>query len=195
MVSSMKNFILIKLGLRGGNVRIGRNSHIGPFSRIWSPNELIIGSDFYCGKFVTIECDGTIGNYVLIANNVGIIGRNDHDHLQIGTPITKSNWVGNHKKLSSKIKIGNDVWIGFGSILLAPVKIGNHAIVAAGSVVRSDVPDFAIVAGNPSKIVGWRFGSKTTRKKHADKIGEFILSEQLIDLNKFTKNQKFSSRR
>jgi acetyltransferase-like isoleucine patch superfamily enzyme len=102
----------------------------------------------------------------------------------LGQPWSKGNVI-----------IGNDVWIGFGSILLAPVKIGNHAIVAAGSVVRSDVPDFAIVAGNPSKIVGWRFGSKTTRKKHADKIAEFILSEQLIDLNKFTKNQKFSSRR
>lgn len=166
----LKKAILIRLGVRGKNVRVGRHAHIGPFSRIWAPQFLKIGKDFYCGKFVTIECDGSIGDFVLIANNVGIIGRYDHDHKQLGVPITRADWVGRTSRLSSSVTIGSDVWIGFGAIILAPVKIGDHSIVAAGSVVKSDVPSFAIVAGNPAKIVSWRFKEDIDKKNHAFQI-------------------------
>lgn len=162
---SIKRYLYLRIGVRRKNVRLGGNAHVGPFSRIWAPNALIIGRDFYCGKFVTIECDGVIGDDVLIANSVGIIGRNDHDHRQFGVPITKASWVGNVPHLSSKINIGSDVWIGYGAIILAPVRIGNHAIIAAGAVVRSDVPDFAIMAGNPAKIVAWRFDNENSRER------------------------------
>lgn len=174
----LKNLLYMRLGVRGKNVRVLRDAHIGPFSRIWAPYDLSIGKGFYCGKFVTIECDGQIGDYVLIGNNVGIVGRNDHNHKQVGVPTSKSDWVGHSQELSSKVQIGHDVWIGFGSIILAPVKIGNYSIIAAGSVVRNDVPDFAIVSGNPATIVGIRFKTSEERKKHIISINTIKASPE-----------------
>ena len=50
------------------------------------------------------------------------------------------------------ISIGNNVWIGSGSIILPGVSIGNNSIIGAGSVVTHDVPDYALVIGNPARI-------------------------------------------
>jgi acetyltransferase-like isoleucine patch superfamily enzyme len=168
----LKTLLLNRLGVRGQNVKLGKNAHIGPFSRVWAPYNLEIGRDFYCGRNVTIECDGSIGDSVLIANNVGVIGRRDHDHLELGVSIRHSRWVGNSTHLSSRVSIGNDVWIGFGAILLSPISIGNHSIIAAGSVVRENVPEFAIIAGNPGQVVGWRFASIEDRLAHARTLAE-----------------------
>ncbi|MCK8484603.1 CatB-related O-acetyltransferase [Aliiroseovarius sp. S2029] len=52
--------------------------------------------------------------------------------------------------------IGHDVWLGFGAIVCPGVTIGNGAIIGAGAVVRSDVPDYAIVVGNPAQVVKMR---------------------------------------
>ncbi|GHE91838.1 acetyltransferase [Aliiroseovarius zhejiangensis] len=52
--------------------------------------------------------------------------------------------------------IGHDVWLGFGAIVCPGVAIGNGAIIGAGAVVRSDVPDYAIVVGNPAQVVKMR---------------------------------------
>lgn len=55
-------------------------------------------------------------------------------------------------------EIGNDVWIGQNAILLPGCKVvGNGAIIGAGAVVTKSVPDYAIVAGNPAKILRYRF--------------------------------------
>ena len=54
------------------------------------------------------------------------------------------------------IIIGNDVWIGTRSIILPGVKIGNGVIIGAGAVVTKDVPPYAIVGGNPAKIIKFR---------------------------------------
>jgi virginiamycin A acetyltransferase len=53
--------------------------------------------------------------------------------------------------------VGNDVWIGMEAVIMAGVGIGDGAIVAAKSVVTHDVPPYAIVAGNPARIVKIRF--------------------------------------
>lgn len=56
--------------------------------------------------------------------------------------------------------IGSDVWIGKNATILAEVKIGSGSIIGAGSVVTKDVPPYAIVVGNPARVVGHRFNSK-----------------------------------
>lgn len=56
-----------------------------------------------------------------------------------------------------KIEVGNDVWIGDSAILLSGVSIGDGAVIAAGAVVASSVPPYAIVAGNPARIIRYRF--------------------------------------
>jgi len=53
--------------------------------------------------------------------------------------------------------VGPDAWLGFGATVLPGVRVGAGAIVAAGSVVASDVPPYAIVAGNPARVVRMRF--------------------------------------
>jgi len=63
-----------------------------------------------------------------------------------------------------KTIIGNDVWIGHGVIIVAGVNIGNGAIIGAGSVVTKDVPDYAIVAGAPAKIIRYRFSDEMIKK-------------------------------
>lgn len=59
------------------------------------------------------------------------------------------------------ILIQNDVWIGHGATIMSGVTLHNGCIVAAGSVVTKDVPPYAIVGGNPAKILRWRFDKKT----------------------------------
>jgi virginiamycin A acetyltransferase len=55
--------------------------------------------------------------------------------------------------------IGNDVWIGYEAVLMPGVTVGDGAIVAAKSVVVSDVPPYAIVGGNPARLIRQRFGN------------------------------------
>lgn len=54
------------------------------------------------------------------------------------------------------VTIGDDVWIGDSVILLPGTKIGNGVVIGAGAVVRGEIPDFAIVTGNPAQIVAYR---------------------------------------
>ncbi|MGB3388836.1 MAG: CatB-related O-acetyltransferase [Pseudaminobacter sp.] len=60
--------------------------------------------------------------------------------------------------------VGNDVWIGMEALVMPGVTIGDGAIIAARSVVTRDVPPYAIVAGNPAKIVKVRFDAETVER-------------------------------
>ncbi len=60
--------------------------------------------------------------------------------------------------------IGNDVWIGYEATIMPGVKIGNGAIIATKSVVTKDVPDYAVVGGNPAEIIKYRFDEATIEK-------------------------------
>jgi acetyltransferase-like isoleucine patch superfamily enzyme len=146
------------------NVTVGSNVHIGIGSILWAPNRLTVADDVYIGKFCTLECDGSIGRFTMIANNVGLIGRYDHDHRSIGLPIRHAPWIGSPDYkgpgLGLAIVVGEDVWIGFGAVVLTGVTIGRGAIVAAGSVVTRDIPPYAIAAGSPARAVATRFNAE-----------------------------------
>ena len=140
------------------NVTVGERVHVGLGSILWAPRSLRVGDDVYVGKGCTIECDGTIGDNVLIANRVGIVGRDDHDMHAVGVPIRRAPWGGDaNGPRNEPVEIGDDVWIGYGAIVLSGVTIGRGAVVAAGAVVTRDVEPYAIVAGNPARAVSSRF--------------------------------------
>jgi phosphonate metabolism protein (transferase hexapeptide repeat family) len=68
---------------------------------------------------------------------------------------------------SHQVTIGHDVWIGHGAIVLPGRSIGTGAVVGAGSVVTKDVPDYAIVAGNPARVIRLRFPSEIVQRMAA----------------------------
>lgn len=166
---------------------VGWDLHIGARSSFWAPEYITIGNGVYIGKEVLVECNAEIGDYVLIANRVALVGRRDHDFRAVGFPVRFSPWIGSTTPLSpfreEKAIIESDVWLGFGAIVLSGVKVGRGAIVAAGAVVTRDVGTYEIVAGNPAKKVGMRFKDDDSIQQHeaAIKNGRFNSSERGYD--------------
>ncbi len=139
----------LKLGNEGsrGNVLIGKWTYYGD-----SQFNGFHPSDFlYIANFCSIATDVKFflcnGNH--FPERVANYPIDSFFHEQ-QTPV--------HKNFTT---IGNDVWIGASAIILPGIKIGNGAIIGAGSVVTKDVEDFAIVAGNPAKVIGKRFSDET----------------------------------
>jgi len=109
-----------------------------------------------------------IGKFCSIASNVRIFGGGEHNINLISTyPLKKffqSYGVDPNVISKGPTIIGNDVWIGMNSIILSGVSIGDGAIIGAGSVVTKDVLPYAIVAGNPAKLIRHRFNEKQIEK-------------------------------
>ena len=122
-----------------------------------------IGKYSYCGYDCEI-INTTIGKFTSIANNVVIGGARHPLEWVSMSPVFYAGRDSVKKKFEKFelddipfTEIGSDVWIGRGVIILSGRKIGDGAVIGAGSVVTKDVPDFAIVAGNPAKILKYRF--------------------------------------
>ena len=100
----------------------------------------------------------TIGSYVSIAGDVVfLLGGNHHTRNFLTYPTIKLSEKGSGSYSKGPIVIEDDVWIGQGCMILSGVTIGKGAVLAARSVVTKDVPPFAIVGGNPAKIIKFRF--------------------------------------
>jgi phosphonate metabolism protein (transferase hexapeptide repeat family) len=68
---------------------------------------------------------------------------------------------------SHPVHIGHDVWIGHGAVILPGRCVGHGAVIAAGAIVTKDVAPYAIVAGNPARLVKWRFDAHTVEQLQA----------------------------
>jgi virginiamycin A acetyltransferase len=103
-----------------------------------------------------------IGKFCMIAPEVKIfLGGNHHTDCCAMYPIqalVDNNWdkIEGHCISKGDVTIGNDVWIGYNVTILSGVKIGNGAVIGANSNVTKDVPDFAIVGGNPARVLKYR---------------------------------------
>jgi len=168
-------------------LRYGADLHVGARTRLWAPDSIDIGKGVYIGKDVHIEANCVIGDYCLIANRVGVVGRYDHDYQQLGVPVRFARWIG-QKDFPQETRrqaavIESDVWIGYGAIILTGVTIGRGAIVAAGALVSKDVAPYSIVGGVPARVVGRRFMDNQMIEAHERSIknGVFRFSERGLD--------------
>ncbi len=115
----------------------------------------IIGSQFAklsIGKFCSIGQDVDI---VLANHRMNLVSTYPFNMFSARWP-TASGSRPDHVARGNVV-IGNDVWIGAKAVILTGVQIADGAVVGAASVVRTNVPPYAIVAGAPAKIVGFRF--------------------------------------
>jgi acetyltransferase-like isoleucine patch superfamily enzyme len=107
-----------------------------------------------------------IGHYCSIAPEACFILGGNHDYETVSTyPFRVKNFAESFEaKTKGPIVLGDDVWIGHRAMVLSGVSIGQGAIVAAGSVVTKNVEAYSIVAGNPARLIKFRF-SKAIREK------------------------------
>jgi acetyltransferase-like isoleucine patch superfamily enzyme len=135
---------------RPRGVSIGEDSglYAGTFFDLGPDGEVEIGN--YCTLVGAIICSNkhvTIGDYAFIAHEVVI--------ADSWAAVPDFSIVRNQKNADGGgITIGSNAWIGAGAVLLSGARVGEGAIVAAQCVVDFEVPDFAMVAGNPAKIRG-----------------------------------------
>lgn len=102
-----------------------------------------------------------IGDNTIFGYNVMLLtGRHDfHEGTRLSLLLKEEygRWPGHGAevpRVGNDISIGAGTWVASGVIVLGGVTIGNSVIVAAGAVVHKDVPDFAVVAGVPARVVG-----------------------------------------
>jgi len=111
--------------------------------------DVVIGDHTRIGLHNTIIGPVTIGSHVNLAQGITVTALN-HNFGDVSLRIDEQG-------VSTKpVVIGDDVWIGAHAVVLPGVTVGSHSVVAAGAVVASDVPDYAIVAGVPAKILRMR---------------------------------------
>ena len=115
-----------------------------------SGSHIEIGENSGIGKNSVIAKDTIIGENVMIAPEVVIISQN-HNYSRVDIPMVSQGNSG-----PKIVTICDDVWLGYRALIMPGVVIGKGAIVAAGSVVTKSVPDYAIVAGNPAKLIRYR---------------------------------------
>lgn len=111
-----------------------------------------------------------IGKYCSIGGDVKIFLGGEHRHDWVTTYPFSFFWpemtggIQGHPKTKGDVTIGNDVWIGSFVCILSGVKIGDGAVIGAQAVVAKDVPPYAIVVGNPARVIKYRFDEATIQK-------------------------------
>jgi acetyltransferase-like isoleucine patch superfamily enzyme len=134
-------------------ISVGRFTYGNPQFKVWSEGERI-----------------DIGAFCSIADGVIIFGGGEHRpdwvttyplRIAFNSPGAGQDGLPHTK---GRTFIGNDVWIGHGAMVLSGVTVGDGACIGAGAVVSKDVPPYAIVAGNPARVVRMRFDEQVVAR-------------------------------
>jgi len=138
--SSFNNEVHVAANADIRHSKIDTLSSVGRYTKITYSN---------IGKYCAISWDCTINAL-----------SHPHNHFSISA-FPYAPYVGGFVNKSirniQKVNIKNDVWIGANCVILPGITIGNGAIIGSGAVVTKDVPDYAVVAGVPAKVIKYRF--------------------------------------
>ncbi len=170
---------------------------IGPRTKIWQFAVVLEGAKIGCDCNINchtlIESKALIGDRVTIKPGVYVWdGITLEDDVMIGPNVTFTNdkWPKskntNFNLLETVVKKGSS--IGANATVLCGIKIGEYALIGAGSVVTKDIPNRALVVGNPAIIIGWISENGVRMKEHKNTFideNEFqwkVINNELIKL-------------
>lgn len=127
--------------------RLGKHSTIEDFCCINNGvGDVIIGNDTHIGISNMISGPVTIGNNVILAQNICLSGLN-HGYADVTLPIHKQ------KVSTATITIEDECWLGSNVVVAAGVTIGKHSVIGAGSVVTKSIPPYSVAVGNPARVI------------------------------------------
>jgi UDP-2-acetamido-3-amino-2,3-dideoxy-glucuronate N-acetyltransferase len=146
-------------------VSADESCEIGAGTKIWHFTHIMagvkIGKNCIIGQNVFIGSGGVLGNNIKVQNNVSIYdGVILEDDVFCGPSMVFTNVFNPRSFISRKDEfrktiVGRGATIGANATIICGNRIGKYAFVGAGSVVTKDVPDYALVYGNPGKVKGW----------------------------------------
>jgi UDP-2-acetamido-3-amino-2,3-dideoxy-glucuronate N-acetyltransferase len=142
------------------NVNIGEGTKIWHFSHIQSG--AVVGKKCSIGQNVNIANNVKIGNYVKIQNNVSVYeGVELEDYVFCGPSmvftnikVPRSEFPQKGSEFYAKTLVKKSASIGANATILCGITIGEYAMIGSGAVVTKDVPPYALVVGNPGRIIG-----------------------------------------
>ena len=150
--------VVIEIGKKG-RVELGRWSWIGHGTKIRAHEGVVsIGAKTVLAQERTISAyqHVSIGRECVIADRVMLIDF-DHGVVEVDRPVRLQ---GIYKR---DVHVGNNVWIGYGACILRGVTVGDNAVIGTNAVVTRDVPENAVVAGVPARVIRMREEPKTLR--------------------------------
>ena len=171
----------------GEGVKIWHFSHIMP--------GCVIGEKCNIGQNVVISPEVVLGSNVKIQNNVSIYtGVTCGDDVFLGpscvfTNVTNPRSGVNRRGQYSKTHVGTGASIGANATIVCGHDIGKFAFIGAGAVVTKNVPDYALLVGNPARQVGWmsEFGHKLSFNESGIAVCEESQQEYKLENNKVTR--------
>ena len=184
-MSKKNNYFLHESSYVDSDVKIDDGTKIWHFSHIQTGS--IIGKNCNIGQNVYIANNVKIGNFVKIQNNVSVYeGVEIEDYVFCGPSMVftnvmrpRSEFPQQGSKFYSKTLIKKSASIGANSTIICGNTIGRYALIGAGTVITKHVPDYALVVGNPGRIIGWvdKIGRRLKFDNHGNSLcGNFILS-------------------
>ena len=158
---------------------------IGNGTRIWHFSHImpgcVIGENCNIGQNVVISPEVVLGRNVKIQNNVSIYtGVTCDDDVFLGPSMVFTNVINprsavNRKSEYAKTHVGKGASIGANATIVCGHDIGKYAFIGAGAVVTKNVPDYALVIGNPARQTGWI--SEYGHKLKFDNAGKAVCAE------------------
>ena len=160
MIASKENYFVHESSYIDENVVIGKGTKIWHFSHIQSGSE--IGEGCSIGQNVNIGNNVKIGNHVKIQNNVSVYeGVELEDYVFCGPSmvftnikVPRSEFPQRGSEYYKKTLVKKSASIGANATIVCGVTIGEYSMIGSGAVVTKDVPPYALVIGNPGRVVG-----------------------------------------